>query len=313
MLSITLFACGAKNESEKDDFDQPSGAFSTADNEADAPVSEEKTASKEANATSSGGNKGTTSKTPTKADDKKKDSTSGEKTASEEVKSNTGKGNKETNSEPSAKHEHSYSSKVIKAVTCEEDGTMEYRCSCGDSYTEAIQTTGHQWNKTSCTEPRTCQACGYTESVALGHYFFNGSITCLNCGYTMPFSFTGNMGSELEFKNMVSQFGDQVLARINIDVIYLNESQDYVFIQCTPTYVMAEGTVGSTSIYCSANIYDGARNLVKSIDRSAGLSAFSISTGNSFELKYSVSDLPDGNYHLELLGGDYAGDVKLYR
>ena len=40
--------------------------------------------------------------------------------------------------------EHSYSSAVTKAATCESDGVMTYTCSlCTDSYTEVIKALGH--------------------------------------------------------------------------------------------------------------------------------------------------------------------------
>ncbi len=71
-------------------------------------------------------------------------------------------------------HTHSYSSKVTKKATCTETGTKTYTCSCGDSYTEDIKTTGHDWGDwkvgTSAlvgrdgTEKRTCSICSATET-----------------------------------------------------------------------------------------------------------------------------------------------------
>ena len=42
-------------------------------------------------------------------------------------------------------HTHSYSAKVTKEATCSEVGVTTYTCSCGDSYTESIPTTGHSF------------------------------------------------------------------------------------------------------------------------------------------------------------------------
>ena len=39
--------------------------------------------------------------------------------------------------------EHSYTGAVTKAATCVETGVKTFTCVCGDSYTEAIQATGH--------------------------------------------------------------------------------------------------------------------------------------------------------------------------
>ena len=69
--------------------------------------------------------------------------------------------------------EHSYSSAVTKAATCESDGVMTYTCSlCTDSYTEVIKALGHDEIKheakaPTCTEIgwdayETCSRCDYT-------------------------------------------------------------------------------------------------------------------------------------------------------
>lgn len=42
-------------------------------------------------------------------------------------------------------HQHSYSSSVTQAATCSQPGVITYTCSCGDSYTEAIPTTAHNF------------------------------------------------------------------------------------------------------------------------------------------------------------------------
>lgn len=44
-------------------------------------------------------------------------------------------------------HTHSYSSSVTKQATCDTNGIITYTCSCGDSYTEAIKATGHNYSK----------------------------------------------------------------------------------------------------------------------------------------------------------------------
>lgn len=54
-------------------------------------------------------------------------------------------------------HEHSYTSTVTTAATCTTDGVRTYTCSCGDSYTEAIPATGHNYVDGVCT------VCGATD------------------------------------------------------------------------------------------------------------------------------------------------------
>ena len=48
-----------------------------------------------------------------------------------------------------ATHKHSYTSSVTKKATCTATGTKTYKCSCGNSYTEAIAATGHDWKSTT--------------------------------------------------------------------------------------------------------------------------------------------------------------------
>lgn len=42
-------------------------------------------------------------------------------------------------------HTHSYTSSVTANPTCANAGTKTFTCSCGDSYTESIPASGHQW------------------------------------------------------------------------------------------------------------------------------------------------------------------------
>ena len=110
--------------------------------------------------------------------------------------------------------EHSYSSVVTKAATCESDGVMTYTCSlCTNSYTEAIPALGHDEDLNpgkfaTCTEVGwdnyvTCkrEGCTYTtysEKAALGHFEqpheakaptcteigWDAYVTCSRCDYT---------------------------------------------------------------------------------------------------------------------------------
>ncbi len=58
-------------------------------------------------------------------------------------------------------HTHTYTSKVTKAATCTEDGVKTFTCSCGDSYTETINATGHKIVNTPAVAP-TCTNAGST-------------------------------------------------------------------------------------------------------------------------------------------------------
>ena len=68
-----------------------------------------------------------------------------------------------------ASHEHSYEKTAETAPTCTEDGSITYTCTeCGDSYTETVPATGH--NYTSVVTAPTCTEDGYT------------TYTCTVCG-----------------------------------------------------------------------------------------------------------------------------------
>ena len=72
-------------------------------------------------------------------------------------------------------HVHSYTESVTTAPTCTTDGVKTFSCSCGNSYTETIPATGHQFGDytynndatTSAdgTKTRCCTICGERETV----------------------------------------------------------------------------------------------------------------------------------------------------
>ena len=106
--------------------------------------------------------------------------------------------------EKEPEHEHEYTEEITKEPTCTEEGEKTYTCECGDSYTEKMKATGHNYEGGECknchekepehkheyteeitTEPTctengvktyTCE-CGdsYTEGMkATGHNYVNG-------------------------------------------------------------------------------------------------------------------------------------------
>ena len=50
-----------------------------------------------------------------------------------------------TETEPT-EHKHSYNEEITTPATCEESGVKTLTCSCGDTYTERVSPTGHQWS-----------------------------------------------------------------------------------------------------------------------------------------------------------------------
>ena len=133
--------------------------------------------------------------------------------------------------------EHSYSSAVTKAATCESDGVMTYTCSlCTDSYTEVIKALGHDEIKhdakaPTCTEIGwdayvSCSRCNYTtyaEKPALTHdeithnakaptctkIGWDAYVTCSRCDYTTytPIEETGHSHNAVVTKPTCTEKG----------------------------------------------------------------------------------------------------------
>ena len=64
-------------------------------------------------------------------------------------------------------HKHSYGEgKVVKSLTCTQDGEIDYKCSkCGYIKKEITKTTGHEWGEWQTTLAQTCTTDGKEERV----------------------------------------------------------------------------------------------------------------------------------------------------
>ena len=69
-------------------------------------------------------------------------------------------------------HTHSYTESTTQEATCIEAGVKTFICSCGDSYTEEISATGHNYENGTCTE------CGDAQVLEAGLYDENGVMLC---------------------------------------------------------------------------------------------------------------------------------------
>lgn len=80
----------------------------------------------------------------------------------------------ETEVETEAPHEHNYTEEVTKEATCLEEGEKTFTCECGDTYTETIPVTDHDFAEyvsnedatyeADGTETATCSVCGETDT-----------------------------------------------------------------------------------------------------------------------------------------------------
>ncbi len=86
---------------------------------------------------------------------------------------------------------HSYTSTITKAATCTENGTLTYTCSCGDSYTESIPATGHEYNEEVIAPTTTAE--GYTLH------------TCSKCNYSYKDNITEKLPAPVATKTSISK------------------------------------------------------------------------------------------------------------
>lgn len=90
---------------------------------------------------------------------------------------------------PTTACEHVYADTVKKEATCAEEGIKAFACDkCNDTYTEPIEKLAHTYADATCTDPKTCTACGATEGEAAGHTYADATCaaakTCTICGVT---------------------------------------------------------------------------------------------------------------------------------
>ena len=79
-----------------------------------------------------------------------------------------------TEVETEAPHEHTYTEAITVEATCTTEGEKTFTCECGDTYTEAISATGHDFAEyvsnedatyeADGTETATCSVCGETDT-----------------------------------------------------------------------------------------------------------------------------------------------------
>lgn len=80
--------------------------------------------------------------------------------------------------EKTEEHTHSYTENVTKKPTCTETGEKTYICDCGDTYTEEIPATSHNYVDGTCTE------CGekdpdYSQNIELSAGLYDSNDTML--------------------------------------------------------------------------------------------------------------------------------------
>lgn len=167
-----------------------------------------------------------------------------------------------TESKPT--HQHSYVSKVIKQATCTSTGTKEYRCSCGESYTETIDRTSHSYSSATCTSAKKCTVCGATLGEPLGHSFSNGYCTRCNTAAPTPKKTLNIPSLPISAKYFLDIHYSSVKIT-NISYEFNDLGYLYLYISGEKTYDHI-GNSGDTAIDATLKLYDSEGYLVDTTD-----------------------------------------------
>lgn len=187
-------------------------------------------------------------------------------------------------------HTHTYSSEITKNPTCTEKGIKEYKCKCGDIYTEDIPATGHKYVET-VVDPTITEK-GYTLH------------TCSNCGFFYKDNYTEyeltsdegvettNIKLQTEIKDNKIKFSWNVPDKSAVyGIVYALAEEKLDVAQKNNAYeVSGLKANGDTMTYeCSTSIYK---------DQPDGIVWFRIVMKNGDEVKHSnavcIKDWDDG-------------------
>ncbi len=88
-------------------------------------------------------------------------------------------------------HVHSFKEEVTTAATCTKAGVKKFTCDCGETYTESIPATGHEYNEEVIAPTTTAQ--GYTLH------------TCSKCKYSYKDNYTEKLPAPVATKTSISK------------------------------------------------------------------------------------------------------------
>ena len=196
---------------------------------------------------------------------------------------------------------HSYTSKVTTAATCTTAGVRTYTCSkCGDSYTEAIEATGHTMVNGTCTVCGHTVTVTYTVTYTLTNLSYTGSASANSGsnftttllpadGYHLPASITVRRG------NTVLTGGTHYSYNNATGVIIINSSAITGDITVTAAaeadYYILAGTQSLTG--SNWDITDTDNLMTQNADGTYSITYTNVAAGN-----YEVKAVKNGSYDI---------------
>lgn len=209
--------------------------------------------------------------------------------------------------EEKTEHSHSYEIATTKEGTCLEAGELTYSCACGDSYTEEIPATGHDYTSTvtegNCVEGGTvhyeCRNCAhkYNETLpATGHNYV-ATITAPSCtkdGYT---THTCSKCEDSYTDSAVSASGHNILGGscTECNELFAGLYSDASYTTMTKGWdtLISNGTLSVTdgALKCNDKTMSGYLNVDDSVTSLAGSALYGCESLYGVKMTKSVTSL----------------------
>ena len=170
-------------------------------------------------------------------------------------------------------HTHSYTSSVTTAATCTTAGVRTYTCTCGDSYTEEIAATGHNYSNGTCT---VCGAVEGTTTTTVWEWYRTGKSTF--GGDPDNFDTTASSNNSQSAVTVTTKNGESVQIEYNTKLSKGN------------SITIKTNKAGTLEIV----YYASSKEAAYTID---GGNATALTTGNQ-TLTVELSELADGQSHV---------------
>ena len=196
-----------------------------------------------------------------------------------------------------SKHEHVYASKITKEATCGVAGVKTFICYCGDSYTEEIPATGHNYVDGVCTKCNTPPA---------GLYDASGTMLCSweDSGIDVETDYSGSSDAENYYQTsptspyyvLTKNYSTATKVVIPDGVTEIGQSA-FDFCSSLTSVVIPDSvkTIGNSAFFCCTSLT--SVEIGKSVE-SIGSRAFLNCTGlSSVTIPDSVTTIGAGAFN----------------
>ena len=185
---------------------------------------------------------------------------------------------------------HSYIETITQEPTCTENGVKTYTCECGDSYTETIPATGHNYGDFVVTKPATCTEDGIKTK------------TCANCNDKITESIpkTGHTSSDwIIDKNAAINVKGSKHKECTVCKTVLETAE-------IPSLPMINIQSANVSISTNSYVFD---NTAKKPSVTVNIGGKALKNGSDYTVSY-LNNTKVGTATVRITGkGDYTGTI----